>query len=217
MRLSLGVTHPDKCIQFACCQLFIPYLHSTASQFAYHNIFFVVFIHGLEPNILLHLHSVVCFLHCQRCSFISLTLQQFEHFHHKLCTDALTAIFLVKRNRKRRCPIIYMTIIIHDPCLDRSDHLATQISKQAVIAFQGAEIIYIHTQFGLFNNDVPLRRLRPFGMKMASYKKSSNNANSSLQILQIIYLSSSPFYLFDSPGHPLSIEVIASCVHLLIS
>lgn len=54
-----------------------------------------------------------------------------------------------------------MAIIVHDPCPDHSDHLAAEISHQAVITLACTEIIRIHSQFRLFN-DISCRRLRTF-------------------------------------------------------
>ena len=47
-----------------------------------------------------------------------------------------------------------MSIIVHDPCPDRTDHLALEIRYQTIIAFSGSEIIRVHPQFRLFDDTV---------------------------------------------------------------
>lgn len=86
-------------------------------------------------SVCIYFYGGVCFLHRQGRPFVALLFQRFEHLYHKRRANSLAATFLVKQDGEGRRIIIHMTVIVHDPRLDRSDHFASEISYQAVISY----------------------------------------------------------------------------------
>lgn len=69
-----------------------------------------------------------------------------------------------------------MPVIIHDPCPNRTDHPAPELSDQAVIALTRAKIIRIHPQLRTFYN-IPWRRLHSFRHKDRFMEKILQQTN----------------------------------------
>lgn len=82
-----------------------------------------------------------------------------SHFRaHQLCSDAFSAIFLVQRDCKGRRIIVHMTVIVHDPGPDSTDHPAICFRCETIVSRAFSEVFIIESKFRLFD-DRSVRRL----------------------------------------------------------